>query len=238
MTTLLEPLDCECEEEEFEPRPYKDLPPEIQEKAIEKWRDDRWNRGDFDTDFITEMLCDDLEYEFGIEVSTSTQKGYNGRTHEHPDIEWDLSYCQGDGVSFKAVVDIDKVIAHGVPGCEYYSPHAAKLRELWQAVQMLEAVSMVDIDWSFGFDRKNGHARHDAYAYWDSYEGVDEDAQKVLDTLTDTMQDVLNEIYDDACRRMRKIGYSQIEYQDSNECIAEELDANDHWQFDEEGCMV
>jgi hypothetical protein len=203
-------------------RPYCELSEEAKARARDCWREKGWTWGQWDSEQLTEFFKQELAEEWGIDEA---------------ELSWSLGYCQGDGVSFKAVVDIDKVIAHGVPGCEYYSPHAAKLRELWQAVQMLEAVSMVDIDWSFGFDKKNDHARHDAYAYWDSYEGVDEDAQKILDALADTMQDVLNEIYDDACHRLRKIGYSQIEYQDSDECIAEELDANDYL-FDEEGEIV
>src|SRR5665648_157150 len=116
------------------PCPYSKLPPEAQKAAREWWRE--CERADFDVDGMTEMLVNDLEYEFGIDVSSSTVGGRNGKPYSRFDIEWGFSYCQGDGVSFKANVDIDKLIAHGVPGCEYSSANAQRLGELWQAAQV------------------------------------------------------------------------------------------------------
>ena len=52
-----------------------------------------------DNDEITETLVNDLKYEYGIEVSTHTEKGLRGKTYDVPDIEWKLSYCQGDWIT-------------------------------------------------------------------------------------------------------------------------------------------
>ena len=214
---------------------YSELPPEVQEKARESYRET--GRNGVEDDDLTELLAETLEYEFGIEVNTRSYKAYGGKTYQCPDIEWDLSYCQGDGVSFKAALNIDKVVEHGVPGCEYFSDEAQQLGELWRAASVLEAVACLeyDLEWQFGFDPKHDCARKVAYACWNKYEELTAEAIDTLDKLADAMQDVLDEIYKDACRRLEEIGYAEIEYRESDECIGELLENSPQLLFTEEG---
>ena len=95
-----EQLTLSIEQECDEPRSYSELSPEAQARAIERWRDrigELWDSND--NDEITETLVNDLKYEYGIEVSTHTEKGLRGKTYDVPDIEWKLSYCQGDWIT-------------------------------------------------------------------------------------------------------------------------------------------
>ena len=219
-------------------RPYSELSEEAKERALNWWREHE--RHDFDADGMTELLLEVLDYEYGIDVSRTTRKYGSGKTYDRPDIEWSFSYCQGDGVSFKGEVDIEKLIAHGVPGCEYFSHHAEKLAQLWRIVQVLEALLPGDYppEWDIGFDRSNNYARDHAYVKWDCHEQRTEDETRTLDGLRAAMQDVLDAIYDDACHRLEKIGYAEVEHQDSDEYIAEMLENNPHILFDEEGDMA
>jgi hypothetical protein len=217
--------------EDGEGRPYSELSPEAKERAREWWRERE--RNDFNTDGMTEMLVNDLEYEYGIEVSYSTCKCGNGKTYNRPDIEWDFSYCQGDGVSFKTDINLEKMAAHGVPGCEYFSFDAQKLAELWKGMQVVEAVSFSEysIDWTIRLDKGN------ATVEYRTYRDQDEGEDRLCTMLATEMEKILESIYKDACRRLEKIGYDDIEYRNSDECIEEEIEANDY-KFDEAGERV
>jgi hypothetical protein len=205
--------------EDGEGRPYSELSPEAKERAREWWRE--CERNDFDVQAITEMLQNDLEYEYGIYAECS-------------DISWDFGYCQGDGVDFKAHIDIDKMAAHGVPGCEYFSYAAQKLKALWEQMQIIEAMSFSEysIDWTIRIS-EHGHATVEYRTYRDQDEGED----RLCTMLAQEMEKVLESIYKDACKRLEKIGYDDIEYRDSDEYIDEEIEANDY-KFDEEGELV
>ena len=148
----------------------------------------------------------------------------NGKAYERADIEWHLSYCQGDGVQFKANLDIDKLIAHGVPGCEYYTENAKRLGELWQAAQVLEAAAGNEWGWSFSMDHDGGHTEMAALFI----EPIGDAACQTVEELEGLIEDVLTEIYEDACHRLKKIGNDEIEYQSSDEYIGELLENNPH----------
>jgi hypothetical protein len=55
--------------------------------------------------------------------------------------------------------------------------------------------------------------------------------------LAQDMEKVLESIYEDACERLEKIGYDEIESRDSDEHIDEELEAHDY-EFDEDGEFI
>ena len=45
----------------------------------------------------------------------------------------------------------------------------------------------------------------------------------------------LDQVHKQACRRLEKLGYAEIEYHDSDEYLDDELTANDQYLFTEEG---
>jgi hypothetical protein len=174
-----------------------------------------------------------LEYEFGIEARTHPVK-YAKVTRYEPEIEWSLSYCQGDGVSFKADVDIEKIVAHGVPGCGYFSPHAQRLAELWKAFQLLAAVADFELSLlSITIEPQHRHAHDVTSILWEA-DGAIAEQRNLVYAVSDAMRDELSALYSDACRRLEKLGYQEIEYRESDECVAEALEANGYL-FDEEG---
>lgn len=216
------------------PLPYDKLPPEVQRKAIESWQEDHYFPDWDEVEFLTETLQNDLEYEFGIDVAyRSAGKSHSGKDISEPKLFWDTYPLL---VTFNANLDIDKVMSHGVPGCEYYSPLADDLRQCRQTIQMLDAVRMHDYDpeWSFEMGEKECEANYEIY---DDTELTDEQAT-VYDRLAGQMSDVLKEIYDTACRQLAKILDDEIVYRNSDECIAENLEACDHWLFDEDGDLA
>jgi hypothetical protein len=209
------------------PLPYDELPPDVQAKARQWWRD----HDGYDDDNMTAVLVEALEYEFGIDVTEVSRKAHDGKRYNEPAIEWESYPFR---VNYKAILNIDKVCAHGVPGCEYFSDDAARLSQLWQAAQVLEAVEIAEnytVDWSFKID---GAARVDYRAAW---RGPREEQDAVMDDLACAMEKALDAIHDAACKRLGKIFDSEEEYRSSDEYIAELL-AGNAWEFDEEGGRV
>jgi hypothetical protein len=45
----------------------------------------------------------------------------------------------------------------------------------------------------------------------------------------------LDQVHRQACRRLEELGYTEIESHDSDEYLNDELTANDHYLFTEEG---
>lgn len=230
MTALLEPLDCECdEEEEFEPRLYRDLPPEIQKLAVKEWRNN--DDYDCDTEFITESLEELLDYEFGIQVHQRTQRCRNGKTYDEPKLYWGTYRHE---ISFHADLDIDKLLSHGVPDCEYFSENAAELLTLWNMKDLLDAVRLdgYEPEWIIKMDE-------DDRSIECNYYGCDltTEQQEVYDSLADRMTESLKSIYKDACERIYESVNAEIDYHNSDEYIIDRLDNGDY-KFNEEGEIV
>ena len=109
--------------------------------------------------------------------------------------------------------------------------HQAPNRELWQAAQVLEAAAGNEWGRSFSMDHDGGHTEMESFI-----EPIGDAAcQKMVEELEGLIEDVLTEIYEDACHRLKKIGNDEIEYQSSDEYIGELLENNPHFLFDEDG---
>ena len=223
MTTLIEPLDCECEEEEFEPRPYKDLPPDVQAMAIENYREMRWSSGH--DDGVSDTLHSDLSDYYGL----SDCKLY-----------YSLGSCQGDGVAFEGSPDIDQWA-----DCAAMNQHDRELLSLLAELRAFAAL--------FGMEEtpmpsvKITHFGR--YYHWNSMEVTVEDStaydarrndeiaveqEHCLDRIVTAIQDYCTQDVKDISRALERDGYSQIEANDADDAIVEEIEANDYL-FDEEG---
>jgi hypothetical protein len=69
---------------------------------------------------------------------------------------------------------------------------------------------------------------------WEA-DGAIAEQRDLVYAVSDAMRVELNALYSDACRRLEKLGYQQIEYHDSDEYLDGELTANDLYLFTEEG---
>ncbi|MGO9110708.1 MAG: hypothetical protein ACLP9L_15920 [Thermoguttaceae bacterium] len=86
MTAIATRRQCAPQDLEY-PMRYAELPPDVQQRAIERYRDDpnnSWPRWD-EVEHVTEMLVSDLEYEFGIDVQETTHKDAKGRAYNVPE---------------------------------------------------------------------------------------------------------------------------------------------------------
>ena len=78
------------------PRPYGELSEEAKARARDCWREKGWTWDQWDSDQLTEFFKQELDEEWGIDEA---------------ELSWSLGYCQGDGVSFTASLNLDKVAA-------------------------------------------------------------------------------------------------------------------------------
>ena len=226
------------------PRPFAELPKRVQELAVEKWQNDpdnSWPRWD-DVDFLTESLVNDLEYEFAIKVATRAESyiGHDNqkRTIKRPELYWGTYRHE---VEFKVdSLDWEKFLTHGVEGCEYFDEDIARIHELAAVADIVGAAFGVSICWNC---RLTTDSRLDIYdrASWD----IDGDNRQLtieecaaIQAIADEIDKLLGEVYDTACARLYEIIESEIDYHNSDECIREDLENNEHFEFDEEGELV
>ncbi|MGB7734364.1 MAG: hypothetical protein WBL72_11735 [Thermoguttaceae bacterium] len=201
-------------------RPYGELSEEAKARARDCWREKGWTWDQWDSGELTDLFAEVLLEEYGIEVATRTERLSGGKTIQRPDISWSLSYCQGDGVSFTAHPDLEAMAKKN-----------EAIREVMQTVELLEAAGGWEYspEWSVSIDANGGHAECHAY------HRANHDEQRVLDELCVAIEAELDQVHKQACRRLEKLGYAEIEYRDSYEYLEDVLTANDHYLFTEEG---
>jgi hypothetical protein len=183
---------------------FDELSKEAKENAIEQYRKHSQEHGEYLL-FFAES-CDHYFTEAGFE---NTKLNYS------------LNYSQGDGLSFSA---------------ENYS----KLEELYNKVlgKGKEKTSKLLAD-STSVSISHNKGRY-AYAskndvellvedYASTYHNVDR-----IDEVCAKVEELLQEIYIDLCSTLEENGYAEIEYQDSDEAILEDIEANE-FEFEEDG---
>ena len=186
-------------------RPYGELSQEAKARARDCWREKGWTWDQWDSDQLTEFFKQELDEQWGIDEA---------------ELSWSLSYCQGDGVSFTAS-----------PNLEAMAKKNETIREVMQTVELLEAAGGWEYspEWSVSIDANGGHAECHAY------HRANDDEQRVLDELCVAIEAELDQVHKQACRRLEELDYAEIEYRDSDEYLNDELTANDHYLFTEEG---
>jgi hypothetical protein len=195
-------------------RPYSELSEEAKARARDCWREKGWTWDEWDSEQLTDCFAETLLEEYGIEVGTYAVRLHNGNTQLRPDI--------GDGVRFKASLDLDEMAKKD--DC---------IRKLLQAVEILEALNNWDYppQWYASFNDDRARVTPE---YRDAR---GEDEQRILDNICTGIEIELNAIYEQACERLKEIGYADIKYHDSDECVEDLLTANDYL-FDEDGEFV
>jgi len=127
-------------------------------------------------------------------------------------VQYSLSHCQGDGLNFKGKLDLEKFLD---------SVYSVKLPK-WKKRALNEYIYSV---------HTNGNTGHHTYAhknqidYYTNY-----DTNKEYKNIDKLWQNVLTEIekyYMSICQQLEKQGYDEIEYQNSDEAIIENFEANE-----------
>jgi hypothetical protein len=189
------------------PRPYGELSAAAKARARDCWREKGWTWDECDSEQLTEFFKQELEEEWGIDEA---------------ELSWSLGYCQGDGVSFKASLNLEKMAAKN-----------DTVAEIMRQAELLEAAAGWEYSPQWTASISSGSVEVQCYAM--DYDDPSRDAQRLLDELASAMEAELEQVYKQACRRLEKLGYAEIEYHDGDEYLDGELTANDHYLFTEEG---
>jgi hypothetical protein len=147
------------------------------------------------------------------------------------DVNWSLSSCRDDGVSFSATPDIQAM-----------AEHDQGLRQCLDAAEVLLAMQGADYEADWGVQ-----ITHEGRCYgWGGMQvnvecrapwGHIDPIQDVLDGIAALAAESVCRIVQGACKHLERLGYQEIEYRESDECVGETLDAHDYL-FDKDGELV
>ncbi|MCB5366963.1 MULTISPECIES: hypothetical protein [Bacillati] len=199
---------------------------ELSEEAKKCARD--WYRSILDRDFSFESQMITENFEIILE-----KKGYPTE-----DIEWSLSYCQGDGVAFYgSIQDIDKVAKRLLSEADY------KLFNLiFNDHGLYIDCEIFRNSYGYHYSHYNtmeielDHEDIDTIVYEvygleeheEGYENKYIDIENLLDTLEEAIKDDIKEV----SKQLEKLGYKEIEYY--YEAVEEALITNEY-EFLENG---
>jgi hypothetical protein len=142
---------------------------------------------------------------------------------EGAEVSYSLSYCQGDGLSFKA----DSYSKLG----DLISKHLPKGKE--------QTACTIENNLEFTLKGNKGrysYAAKDQLDLYLDYYSSSNDVPNVEGFVANIRED-LEDIYMDLCEKLEKEGYEEIEYQDSEKTIKETIEANEY-EFTEDGKLI
>ena len=177
---------------------FNELSETAKNNAIEKWRND--------SEIFLDFFNDDC-------VNLASEKGF-----KDIELQYSLSYCQGDGLSFSAQ--------------SYDNLENLFLQVLGKGKE--KTAKIISESCNLKIKSNNGHycyaSKSDVDIYLDYSINDSENIENVVNQVLELLQDEYLEL----CSEMEKNGYNEIEYQLSDEAISETLQVNDY-DFTEEG---
>jgi hypothetical protein len=138
------------------------------------------------------------------------------------ELQYSLSYSQGDGLSFKGTLNLKKFLD------EKYSK---KLRKSYQHA-LWDYIYSVN---STGNGGNYCYAHKNDIEYTENYNDCKE--HKYIDKLWDDVLEEIKEYYIELCDKLEKYGYSILEYRMNNEEFLELCEANEY-NFYKDGKMA
>ena len=184
---------------------YDQLSEEAQKAAIKWFLGDSGNWEEWDSNDLKEDFIERLR-----------EKGW-----EDLEVQFSLSCCQGDGVSFTGTLSTNKLVelAPGILGDE-------KLDCLLGHLDDIRVFS------SRGTSRYVHEKTCQIDIEWDNY-GDDPIYDETVTLLEKWLEDWRAEL----CNELEKMGYTQMEYKASVECVEEDIRANEY-TFTKEGKRI
>jgi len=181
---------------------FSELSKAAQQKAIE------WYKG---------FLNEDPDILFGFEDYCSERAKEVG--FYDINVQYSLSYCQGDGLSFSGKIDLQKLIPEIVPGIKK------------------SALNAIINNCSYKLTGNNGRycfaSKSDIDLWLDNYTNKDKpNIQKVVDKILAGLED----IYIDLCKELEKTGYKWIESAYEDENVINNIEAN-KYEFKADGTI-
>lgn len=188
---------------------------ELSEQAKEKARD--WYKGTMTNDFtaesetITENMIDYIKNEGGAGESISDL-----------DVSWSLSCCQGDGVSFTGIIYgydrsalelFNHIYGNNIPKNVRRILHGINVKFIKKSTRYCHKYTVAtDIEITGNYCGEIGRI-----------EAIIEDIEIAIDSWRK-----------DICTTLENLGYKEIDYYYSDECVDETIIANEY-EFTEEG---
>ncbi len=183
---------------------FEELTPEAQQVAIEDYRNHKYENG-----YILDMFNDDA-------MEQIKENGFID-----PELSYSLSYSQGDGLSFKAY-KYEHLVNLFI---EVLGPGKEKTAQL-----LAENCTQ----------QFKGNGNRYCYAHRNQIDLFLENYTSIVNTsvrIDEVIQKVLTKLEDlylEICGQLEKQGYAEIDYQLSDKCIIEDIQANGY-EFTEDG---
>ena len=183
---------------------FDELNPAAKEKAIEKERQRK-----YECSYLLEGFNEDSIYKI-------INLGF-----ENPEINYSLNNCQGDGLSFKASnYDKEKLI-------ELFKKYLGPNKE--KTIDLILNYLSIEIK-----GNKGNHycyaSKNDIELNFEYYKSEVPNIENIIAAVENDLKD----IYMNICYKLEERGYKELEYQFSDECIIEDIQANEH-EFTKEG---
>jgi hypothetical protein len=182
---------------------FNELSEAAKETAIEQYRN---SIGD-----VLWYFSDDIKEQLREENITLEKNG----------LQYDLSHCQGDGLSFAGDFDVLKMVKMALPN----------LSEKRQNIidKCIYSLYSSGNTGHYCYASKNDIDIEYNYSSWDSNRYYN------LTALCEIVVEFTKDYYIDLCNKFEKQGYAEIEYQYSNEAIVENIIENDYQFFTIDG---
>ena len=180
---------------------FDELNEESKSKAIENYRETNEIFLDLFQDDIFETLKDNHNIEM-------------------IDLQYSLNYCQGDGLSFAGIFDIE----HYINLC--FINLSQKRKDLF-----------FDFIYKIKSNSNRGHYSYASKSDIEievNYNSFYYKKHSNINCMLETFEVFIQEYYMNLCEEFEKQGYAEIDYQNSCECIIESIYANEY-EFDENG---
>jgi hypothetical protein len=168
---------------------FSELKAKAQEEVIEKWYEHE------DYPFLSEDLEQELKELDTLKLFSDVK------------LQYSLSCCQGDGLSFSADIDKHKALT----AMNYSKPSV--FDALYNSIYSLKAVGNTG---RYSFSHKNDIVLE--------YEGLN--GKPILQKKLDQFQEFLQDYYLGICHKLEKYGYSILEYRMDVKEFSEHADAN------------
>lgn len=186
---------------------FDELSDDVKEKVIEKFREDKYEYLDIS------WFSDDCTHHLSEQGFIDTK------------LQYSLGNCQGDGLSFEAD--------------EYTKLKDLYLQELGKGKE--KTAQLLADNTMFVCTGNKGYycfaSESDVDIYIDNYNSsINTDCENINEVVNNVLCE-LQCIYIDLCSKLEKNYYDEIEYQQSDECIIEDIQCNEY-EFTKDGKLI
>jgi len=185
---------------------FEELSKEVQEKVIEKERENQWENSD-NYEWIMETILEELK-----ERGFPTDNAY-----------WDFQY---HSLSFEGTLEIDELIKYGLENIPKEKADLEELEELLKPLNNYTGLVTINHRWELEFEEMDSQL--------EEYEEQDGIQAEVFQTLTEKIKDRITNIVENIKLEKEKAMLEDETYYESDEYLKEKIECNEY-EFLENG---